>query len=275
MKADTTRQAAHLSDCVRYIDHQKEQTGTRSNQGVLSVQRLSSTNKKLIDLRLCAAIFEGGLSFNTFDPSKPAMSEFLRSLNASYKAPSRKDIGGRFLDEVYAQRKERVLRIMEGIQHLNFAVDESDSIRKDRIFNLSLNLMDNGVYHLKSLCTGSDTHNAENISRIVVEQLNEWTGGNLQKVNSVATDTCNTMRSMHEILCRRPELSHVFFTLCDSHGLQLLIKDILQLPWFKEVMQKVTRVVTAFRKSPLQLAILREYQQKEYGRYRAFILRYI
>ena len=69
-------------------------------------------------------------------------------------------------------------------------------------------------------------------------------------------------------------LQHCFFILCDSHGLQLLIKDILQLPWFSGIAQRAQKVVTAFKRSKLQLAILRQYQMEKYGCTKAFILRY-
>lgn len=57
-----------------------------------------------------------------------------------------------------------------------------------------------------------------------------------------------------------------------SHGLQLLIKDILNLPWFHDLWVQATAVVTAFRKSPLQLALLRDKMQDLYGRHQALTL---
>lgn len=81
------------------------------------------------------------------------------------------------------------------------------------------------------------------------------------------------MRKLHEILQATPELNHVFFTLCDSHGLQLLIKDILHLPWFADVAKSISKIVGGFKKAPLQLAILREHQKLEYGKHKAFIIR--
>jgi hypothetical protein len=83
------------------------------------------------------------------------------------------------------------------------------------------------------------------------------------------------MRKVHDILQSTSELKHVFFTLCDSHGLQLLIKDILQLPWFADVIKSISKIAGSFKKARLQLAILREYQKLEYGKHKAFIIRYV
>lgn len=243
-------------------------------QPTIAVQSISETQKKKIHLKLAAAIYEGGLPFRTFEVSnKPAMRDLFQSLNPSYLPPSRIDLGSHLLDEVYDQRYQEVVRRVTSASYLNFTTDEAESTNGDRIFNLSLNLLREGSFHLRSLSSGATPHTAENIAKVLIEQLNLWTNGDLSRVNSITTDTCSTMRSMHEMLRRIPGLQHVFFTLCDSHGLQLLIKDILQLPWFKELMKKISKLVSAFRKSPLQLAILREHQKKEYGRHRALILR--
>ena len=37
------------------------------------------------------------------------------------------------------------------------------------------------------------------------------------------------MRAVWKILKSKPELSHVFYLPCDSHGIQLLIEDLLQV----------------------------------------------
>ena len=63
-----------------------------------------------------------------------------------------------------------------------------------------------------------------------------------------------------------PGLSHVFFVPCDSHGLQLLMKDIAGLAWFKELFNQAQTIPVYFHKADKQLSILREYQQAEYGR---------
>ena len=83
------------------------------------------------------------------------------------------------------------------------------------------------------------------------------------------------IRGMHETLQEQPELKHVFFTLCNSHGLQLLIKDILKLLWYSGVVKSISKIVATFKKSPLQMAILREHQMAVYGKHKEFILRYV
>jgi len=70
------------------------------------------------------------------------------------------------------------------------------------------------------------------------------------------------MRSTWTGLERTDELSHALFIPCDSHGLQLLIKDILELPQIAPIIAKAQAIVSAFHKAKKQYAILRSYQNK-------------
>ena len=69
-----------------------------------------------------------------------------------------------------------------------------------------------------------------------------------------------------------PELKHCFFLPCDSHGLQLLVKDLLELPCYREIHNKVQTIVKAFVNAPLQLSCLRQCQLQLYGRKKALVL---
>lgn len=91
-------------------------------------------------------------------------------------------------------------------------------------------------------------------------------------MNSLATDMCNTMRALWRILSEDERLRHIFFIPCNSHGLQLLLKDILTIEPYQSLHHQAQSIAVAFKKAPKQFSILRNYQLKMYGRYRAFIL---
>lgn len=75
-------------------------------------------------------------------------------------------------------------------------------------------------------------------------------------INSVATDTCRTMRSLWEELHQYERFKYTFFIPCDSHGLQLLIKDIISLHPFDKTMKDVNSILTHFCGANKQLALL-------------------
>ena len=60
---------------------------------------------------------------------------------------------------------------------------------------------------------------------------------------------------------------------CDSHGLQLLVKDIVEhIPVFKTTLEQAQAVVKAFKNAPRQLSFLRECQVHYYQQPVALIL---
>jgi len=56
-------------------------------------------------------------------------------------------------------------------------------------------------------------------------------------MNTFAIDTCSTMKALWSELEAFDQMKHVFFVPCDSHGLQLLLGDILKLSWFAKILE--------------------------------------
>ena len=114
--------------------------------------------------------------------------------------------------------------------------------------------------------------NAVNNADWLRTHLLDLSNHNPSHINSVVTDTCSTMFSMWEQLESYDDFKHCLFIPCDSHGIQLLIKNILELPSFSSVMKQAQILVKAFRKAHLQYARLRENQLHFYGRHQSLIL---
>jgi hypothetical protein len=70
-----------------------------------------------------------------------------------------------------------------------------------------------------------------------------WVGDDYSRANSITIDTYNIIRSFWKKLEKDPYLAHAFFILCDSHGLQLLIKDLLKVPLFKDIYRKCKAII--------------------------------
>ena len=48
-----------------------------------------------------------------------------------------------------------------------------------------------------------------------------------------------------------PRFLYIFFILYNSHGIQLLIKKILKLPYYTNILKSIQAVITAFLYSRL------------------------
>jgi len=82
----------------------------------------------------------------------------------------------------------------------------------------------------------------------------------LERLSSLSTDTCATMRKTWIGLKKHLLLSHAFFIPCNSYGLQLLIKDILGSQPFSNTIKKAQKIVKTFRQAKKQYALLWEKQ---------------
>ncbi len=85
--------------------------------------------------------------------------------------------------------------------------------------------------------------------------------GKFWRMSCFATDTCATMRALWSELEAFDQLKHVFFVPCDSHGFQLLLGDILKLPWFIEVLEGAQWIARSFLAAPKELTILWRFQR--------------
>ena len=92
------------------------------------------------------------------------------------------------------------------------------------------------------------------------------------RFNSFITDTCNTMRAVWSLVEHDSRTKHVFCIPCDSHGLQLLIHDLLDIDPYSTLLEKAQTIARFFRRAKLQYSILRKHQCIHFGKPKAFVL---
>jgi hypothetical protein len=239
-------------------------------QEKIAFPTMSKAQHDALDEDFAAVCYEEGLPFSLFE--SPAMKRALRRLNSSYKPPSRIKIAGPLLDKAYSKMKDKVEEYLDSLSELNVITDESSNTNKARIANISIHTPI-GSIHWLSEDLGSMQSTAVNIAEWLEKHLHTLTHGNLERINSCANDTCSTMLSMWEHLRLKPGLQHLFFIPCDSHGIQLLIQDLINsIPQFKKVHDNAQTIAKAFKNAHLQYARLRDVQKQEYGRTWAIIL---
>ena len=197
--------------------------------------------------------------------------DFFNDACPAYKLPSRDAISGPLLDNVYKQVKNRTEQVVEKLLHINVITDESTDINTARICNISIHSPRGSLHYLSEDIRAMQT-TAATSAQWLRNHLNQVANHNPDRINSITNDTGATMFSMWEEVEKFPEFKHVFFIPCDSHGIQLLFKDLLKIPRFNDTIQQAQAVVTAFRKAPLQYARLRTCQQACYGRHISLVL---
>lgn len=271
---NTTRQQKHLTECHAY----KKAMDMDPNRNVPKIQKslqlYAPTPKQKLDYALSLAIFAGARPFNFLE--EDAMREFISLLNPFYNPPNRKTIASTVLDNCYEVLKKQVEARIQDFRYLTVVFDETTTLQHNRIINLSFSVQNQSFYYCSDNM-GDATLDAQTIADWVFDKLGIFLESQAltstsisklawEKINAFTTDTCSTMKSVWQRLGAKPELRHSFFIPCDSHGLQLLIKDLLFLPSIRQIFSVATNVVSFFRSSPKQYAILRSHQLKSYGK---------
>jgi len=213
--------------------------------------------------------YMGNHPFTVYD--NPFGKKFLQTLNPAYKPPSRKLLSGQLLDSVFSVVKARTDEIIAAMPNINVTTDESSNIRGARICNISIH-SDSGSLHYVSEDIRAKQMGAVANAEWLRSHLLTLSNNDPTRINSVTTDTCSTMINMWEQIEKFADFKHCLFIPCDSHGIQLLIKDLLQLPHFSNVANQAQSVAKAFRRAPLQYARLRENQLYFYQRYQSLVL---
>ena len=213
--------------------------------------------------------FVGNHPFTIFE--EPHVKKLIHHLNPAWKPPSRKAISGPLLDAVYANVKKQTDQYISTLPHINIITDESSDINRTRICNISIHSKC-GSMHYTSEDIGANRMTAVSAAQWLRNHLITLTNGDLTRLNSVTTDTCNTMFKMWTELRHDDKFKHCLFIPCDSHGIQLLVKDILKIQHFKDILHKAQSIVKAFKKAPLQYARLKQCQIDIYGEPRSLIL---
>jgi len=172
---------------------------TKPQQTTLNnvIQKLNKAEKLRLDLKAAALCFEGGLAFTQL--LTDAMKEFCFELNPAFKPPSRQYVAGRLLNLTYASLKVKVDKIIADMPFINVITDGSTNINNTRISNISIHSRMGSFYYL-SHDIGMLSMTAVNQVNWLLDHLRIISEGNLERINSISTDTCPTMIAMWAIL---------------------------------------------------------------------------
>jgi hypothetical protein len=206
-----------------------------------------------------------GRPFTLFE--SPYMKAFLKKLNPSYSPPSRNHLDSSLLEETYEEVRGEVDSYLREATTINIIFDETISIAGKRVINLTAHTERGPFFYKHILLKKGEAANAENFRKYLLPLIEELCNEDFTRINSFSTDICATMRKWWRIVKAIDELSHCLFISCDSHGLQLLIKDIVELPIFKLTMRLASNLVKSFHKSGKRLDLLHERQLRVAARW--------
>lgn len=85
------------------------------------------------------------------------------------------------------------------------------------------------AFYWETIDTKAIAHTSLDQIDLLLPSINAAVDRDLRKVNAVCTDINTTQRKCQNDLKNHPQHSHILGILCDSHSLQLLVKDIVTM----------------------------------------------
>jgi hypothetical protein len=257
----TLYQRPHILGCNAYKIEKERRKVTVNKQ-----PSIRNAFKPLEDPRdlFAYAVYTSTANFSLFDT--PEWKAFFNKVN--FKLPNRNQLAGPLLKETYERIKPQVLEVAMAAEHIQIVSDASNTINKKKVENVSF-LVDGISYYWSSTALGTAKAGAEWTLANVKKAALAITSGNLLRWKAYSSDTDNTQRKTKKLLEADQETAHVHWVPCQSHGIQLIFKDMLNpgKDQFKtQIKTKMGRffssgpnyVVSKFTASVLQLALLRD-----------------
>jgi hypothetical protein len=266
---NSTREKEHLTTCLGLQASLKGPALKQQKLDDVLATRISGNRKAQIDQQLASCLFQTGKPPSMFNDD--CWIEFFQD-NFGYTPPHSRTISETLLPKVYDFAKAELKAELSASPFLGLIMDESTNINQNRIINTSVVTSSGDTFYWKNTEAEAGKLGAKELTAYIIETGHEITDRNMKKWTSFISDTCSTMRATWANIEQDPCSKHVITVPCDSHGLQLLIKDILQRPGIKKIWEVVANIVTRFKTASKQYAYLRVEQEKEYGKRKPMIV---
>jgi Protein of unknown function (DUF 659) len=150
---------------------------------------------------------------------------------------------------------------LEKQDNLYISFDESNDVANNRIMNISITIK-RGAFYYKNIDLDAITVSAELCAEKIKQQARSITNGQLKRINSISTDTCDTILKTTRLLQAFPSFQHIFMVPCDPYGLQLLIQDICESSAFRQTIKQADEIVSHFKSAKKQYQILKQLQRE-------------
>jgi len=184
------------------------------------IKTLTSKETKEIHRGMARFIFSCNLPFRTVE--NPFFQQLLKQANPATTFPSRKQLGEKFLDEIFEETVGIVRNKVRGsnvtIMQDGWSTGQNEAVICHCIHSHYQN------HFLNVVTPGINQKTADYCSRILSEAIMEAENVLSCKVVALVTDNCNTMLALRELIVQKyPQL----ITLgCQAHVLNLLGNDI-------------------------------------------------
>jgi hypothetical protein len=176
----------------------------------------------------------------------------VKDLRPGYQPPSRKDIGGKYLDVIYTEEREKARKNLEG-ELVCLALDGWSNIHNEPIVCATVTTCLGDIYLVDTTDTSGHPHTAEYLYDIAKQTIENTHNDFGCIICSIVTDNAANVAKMREFLKERLGFNMIAYG-CTPHLLNLTSKDLEM----GNVKEHVTQVVKYFRNNHFASAQIRQ-----------------
>ncbi|XP_073431295.1 uncharacterized protein [Dendrobates tinctorius] len=222
--------------------------GTTIDRFVIRTSRLE---KELIAEKIAQFIYATNSFFRLTE--NPHFINMVQSLRPGYSPPSRADVAGKLLDQVYDREMEQCATALEG-KIVNLSIDGWSNVHNDPIVCACITTEEGKVFLAQTTDTSGNAHTAEYLQEVAVKAITTCEQKFKCLVRSLVTDNAANVSKMRRDLEEQGGNTKLLITYgCSAHLLHLLAKD-LSVP---EIKANVVEIAKYFRNNHFAAAALK------------------
>ncbi|XP_073402221.1 uncharacterized protein [Dendrobates tinctorius] len=168
--------------------------GTTIDRFVIRTSRLE---KELIDEKIAQFIYATNSSFRLTE--NPHFINMVQSLRPGYSPPSRADVAGKVLDQVYDREMEQCATALEG-KIVNLSIDGWSNVHNDPIVCACITTEEGKVFLAQTTDTSGNAHTAEYLQEVAVKAITTCEQKFKCLVRSLVTDNAANVSKMRRDL---------------------------------------------------------------------------
>jgi hypothetical protein len=231
-RSATSLNASGGNNSIESEDDEKNQNAECANCN------LSAEKIKVINSLFGAFFYRTGISLRLADSN--ALKNLMKEVNPAYAAvmPSAKVLAGSLLDQQFGKCSAKIEEILESCESLTLISDGWTNIRGDHIVNYCVKAPNQKPFFHSAVNTSGIAQNAAAVCDAIASVIEKLGPA---KFNLVITDNAPVMKAAWKLI--QEKFPHISANGCSAHGMNLLLKDILNIAANKATKQKAEKII--------------------------------
>ncbi|CAB4384791.1 unnamed protein product [Rhizophagus irregularis] len=221
------------------------------------VDKITSAEQNEAELLFAQTVYRCGLflSLSELEPIKI----LFQKLRPCFKLPSRKALSTTLLDTVYEDTKDEINNLIKSTDYICLISDGWSNMLQEHWTNYLITTPRPVFFSAHQ--TGEIKQTGENIAADIDKVISQI---NHSKLSAIITDNASSIKKAWKLLAIK--YPNIVFLGCVAHSLNLLIGDIIKLPWADSTIKNGKKIVKYFKSHQIPAAVLKRYQRSSYDK---------